>query len=147
MSHMGFQPAVTSSAQTVAGEAVWGRVASLVWVVAVLAGLAGLVVGLSAGAPRMDAELVPLLCFMAVIKGAMALGAAALAQWRLRRVASAWVVWALVGSTGLMMSAPGLIWGLTHLVIGAVLFHAGLLVFLVAAARDGFGMKPSVALG
>jgi hypothetical protein len=40
-----------------------------------------------------------------------------------------------------MISAPGLIWGLNHLVVGAVVFHAGLLIFLVAAARDGFGIR------
>jgi hypothetical protein len=147
MNQIGFWPAVSPGGQTVADNAAWRGRAGLIWAVAGLAGAAGLIVGLAAGAPGMDAELVPLLRFMAVIKAAMALGAVALAQWRLKRAASGWVVAALAGSSGLMMSAPGLIWGLTHLVLGAVLFHAGLLVFLVAAARDGFGMKPAVSRG
>jgi hypothetical protein len=30
---------------------------------------------------------------------------------------------------------------LNHIVLGALLFHAGLVVFLVASARDGFGIR------
>jgi len=141
MSYLGDRLVIPFAASEAARREARISAAPLVWGTAAAAGLAGLVVGLLAKPPYMDAELVPLLRFMALIKAGMALGAAALTQWRLRREAGVWVAGALVGSTALMMGAPGLIWALTHVVLGAVLFHAGLVVFLVAAARDGFGVK------
>jgi len=124
-----------------------GRIspALLLWLVAGFAGAAGLAIGLSGGAAPIDTELVPLLRFMAVIKACMAIGAAGLVHWRLRRPAELPLLAPLFGSTALMMVAPGLIWGLKNLILGAVLFHAGLIAFLIAAARDGFA-KPRKGL-
>jgi hypothetical protein len=115
--------------------------ALLVWGIGGAAGLVGLLIGLQAAPPRMDAALVPLLRFMAVIKAGMAVGAGALVQWRLQGDAGIWLKWSLLGATALMMVGPGVIWGLNHIVLGALLFHAGLVVFLVASARDGFGIR------
>jgi hypothetical protein len=141
MSFLGGPPVPTSTAQTIVRREIRFSPSIMVWLVAATAGLAGVLLGLQSAPPRMDAELVPLLRFMAVLKAAMAIGAAALVQWRLRGHARVPLKLALLGSTALMMSAPGLIWSLNHLVAGAVVFHTGLLVFLVAAARDGFGIR------
>jgi len=144
MSFLGRPPEAASASQSVrpVPSARAGlSPALLVWGIGGAAGLVGLLIALRSAAPPMDAQLVPLLRFMAVIKGAMAVGAAALAQWRLQGEAGPWLKWSLLGATALMMVAPGVIWGLNHIVLGALLFHAGLVVFLVAAARDGFGIR------
>jgi hypothetical protein len=141
MSFLGGPPAPISAAQSMIPQAKPLPLAMLVWLVAGSAGLAGLLLGLQAAPPRIDAELVPLLRFMAVLKAGMAVGTAALVQWRLRVNAGISLKLALLGSTALMMFAPGLIWSLNHLIAGAVVFHTGLLVLLVAASRDGFGIR------
>ena len=81
--------------------------------------------------------LVLLLRFMAALKGAAALGAAALLLWRMRRPLPAPA--SLLYGAGLasMASAPGLIWSLGPVAAGAACFHAGLILFAVAALRDG----------
>jgi hypothetical protein len=144
MSFLGGPPEAASASQSVRQlPALKAQVSPglLVWGIAGAAGFLGLLIGLQSQHPPMDAELVPLLRFMAVIKGAMAVGAAALVQWRLQGEAGAVLKWSLLGALALMMVAPGVIWGLNHIVLGALLFHAGLVVFLVAAARDGFGIR------
>jgi hypothetical protein len=141
MSFVGGPPIPASSAQTIVRHKTGFPPTLQLWLFAGAAGLAGLWLGLQAAPPRMDAELVPLLRFMAVLKAGMAIGAAALVQWRLQSPTGALLRLALIGSTALMMGAPGVIWGLRHLVVGAVVFHTGLLIFLVAAARDGFGIR------
>jgi hypothetical protein len=144
MSFLGGPPEAASASQSVRPlPAAKARLspALLVWGIGGAAGLAGLLIGLRSAPPPMDPALVPLLRFMAVIKGAMAVGAGALAQWRLQGDAGIWLKWSLLGATALMMVAPGVIWGLNHIVLGALLFHAGLVVFLVASARDGFGIR------
>lgn len=102
------------------------------------AGLAGVVVGrwLEAGTGDMEWQLVLLLRFMAVVKGAMALGALALVQWRLRRPASAPLALGYAAALMPMALAPGLIWSLAAIAPGAACFHAGFLLFLVLAWRD-----------
>jgi hypothetical protein len=144
MSFLGRPPEAASASQSVRqppAEKARVSPALLVWGIAGAAGFLGLLLGLQSPPPRMDAELVPLLRFMAVLKVGMAAGAAALVQWRLQGDAGPGLRWSLLGATALMMAAPGLIWQLNHIVLGALLFHAGLVVFLVAAARDGFGIR------
>jgi hypothetical protein len=141
MSFIGGPPAPASNALASVRPKTRFSPALQLWLILGATGLAGLWLGLQASPPRMDPELVPLLRFMAVLKAGMAIGAAALAQWRLQSPTGVPLKLALLGSTALMISAPGLIWGLNHLVVGAVVFHAGLLIFLVAAARDGFGIR------
>lgn len=102
---------------------------------AVLAGFA--VAGWGADAPRMaDGELTHLLRMMAVLKLVLALGAAFLVDWRLRQPVGPRAVAAYVAGAGMMAAGPGLIWGLAHLVLGAVLFHAGVAMLLVLACKD-----------
>ncbi len=83
-----------------------------------------------------EASLVMLLRFMAVCKAAGVLGAAALVVWRLGRPLGATAFAGYVVTLALMAAAPGMIWSLSLIAPGALVFHAGLLTFLVLAARD-----------
>jgi hypothetical protein len=83
-----------------------------------------------------DGELSMLLRFMAVVKATMALAALAATFWRLGYPASPMLATAYVGAMVLMCAAPGLIWQLAHVAIGAALFHAGLLLLVVALFAD-----------
>jgi hypothetical protein len=74
--------------------------------------------------------------FMAGLKSLMALGAAAGVMWRLGGPASgAWLA-AYAGACGAMAAGPVLIWGLTHVGLGALLLHGGLLACVVMLWRD-----------
>lgn len=83
-----------------------------------------------------EGPLVLLLRFMAICKAAGVLGAAALVAWRLGRPLASAAFAGYVAALGLMAAAPGLIWSLGLIAPGALVFHVGLLGFLVLAARD-----------
>ena len=97
--------------------------------------------GGSSGA--MEWQLTLLLRFMVLIKAAMVLGAVALAQWRLRASISDAMAIGLVAATATMALAPGLIWSMHHIILGAACFHAGLLAYLLLAWRDGSVRLPA----
>ena len=82
-------------------------------------------------------DLAHLLRMMALLKLALAVGAACLVDWRLRQPVSARVAAGYLLAAGLVVTAPGLIWGLAHVVLGAALFHAGLALLIVLACTDG----------
>ena len=104
----------------------------------VAAFLAGAALGRAhaADASTFEGTLVMLLRFMAVCKAAGVLGAAALVAWRLGRPLGTPVFAGYLAALAAMAVAPGLIWSLGLIAPGALLFHAGLLTFLVLAARD-----------
>ena len=104
----------------------------------VVAAFAGVALGRAhaADASGFEGTLVLLLRFMAICKAAGVLGAAALVVWRLGRPLGATAFAGYVVALALMAAAPGLIWGLGLIAPGALVFHAGLLTFLVLAARD-----------
>lgn len=89
-----------------------------------------------------ESALVVLLRFMAACKAAAALGAAALLVWRSRRPIGDMAFATYGGGLALMAAAPGMIWSLGLIAPGALLFHAGLLVFAVTAARDDAVASP-----
>lgn len=107
--------------------ASWAKV---VWGVAAIGAVAGaFATGAAATAAAAQADgpdLLMLLRFMAGVKGLMGLGLIALAAWRLgfpaRPAIAAWYTI----TCGLMPLGAGLIWGLAHVALGAVLFHAGM---------------------
>ena len=112
---------------------------------AILAVAAGLAIGhqpAAHGAAPTDADLARLLRFMALIKAALAVLAVGLVYWRLRHPASPRLATAYVGALALMAAGPGLIWSMTHIIAGAVLFHAGLLGFLALGWTDDAGPLP-----
>jgi hypothetical protein len=84
-----------------------------------------------------ETEFTTLLRFMALMKAAMALGAAVLICWRLKYPASRRLAVAYIIAAVLMAAAPGLIWHMTAIWKGAALFHAGLVLFLILAWADG----------
>ena len=101
------------------------------------AGVAGLLV--PAGAA--DLELRTLLRFMAVIKGAMALGAAALAGWRMGWAVRPGVAGAYVLAVSAAAFGSGLIWQLGHVGTGALLVHGGLASLALVAWLDRAGWE------
>ncbi len=116
--------------------------AALLYAAVGAAGLGGFVAGrwagrwAGSGSEGMEWQLVFLLRFMALVKGAMVLGALGLTQWRLRRPASDRLALGYGVALAAMALAPGLIWSLDAIALGAACFHAGLLVFFVLAWRD-----------
>ena len=77
---------------------------------------------------------------MALLKGTMAAAAVWLAHRLLGRRLDAGTAAGLVLAAGMMAAAPVLIWHVAHVVAGAVLFHAGLVLLLV------LGWRPAEAL-
>ena len=83
-----------------------------------------------------DPALTRLLRAMAVIKAGMAAGVIAVVFWRLGVGVKPIVLGAYSVVSAAMASGPILIWGMTHLVLGAVLLHAGLVAGAIMLWRD-----------
>ena len=77
-----------------------------------------------------------LLRAMAGLKTLMALAAAAAVLWRLHAPTSLARLASYSTAAAAMMAGPGLIWGLVHIALGALLLHAGLAATLVVLWRD-----------
>ncbi len=108
-------------------------------VIAALAFVGGFLPGTEAAsqaASLADPDLTRLLRAMAAIKALLAAGAISAVVWRLGvPVALRWfVAYALACSA--MSAGPGLIWGIAHVGIGALLLHGGLLACVVLLWRD-----------
>lgn len=86
-----------------------------------------------------DPELATLLRFMAVVKAAMALGAAALVGWRFGSPVRAATALAYIAGASSMAAGAGLIWQLGHIGAGALLVHGGLLALAGIAWLDRTG--------
>ena len=84
-----------------------------------------------------DPELARLLSGMALIKAAIAVAALGVIAWRLGWPASPRLAAGYTVAGALMAAGPGLIWGMAHLVAGAMVFHAGLAMLIVLAWADG----------
>jgi hypothetical protein len=113
------------------------RPTSVLLIAIVSAGLGfAAALALGSGPAAADPELMLLIRFMAVLKAGMALLGMALAAWRLRYPASTRMAAGYVVAVALMAGAPGLIWEMSHIVAGAVVFHAGLGIFLTCAWAD-----------
>ena len=76
------------------------------------------------------ADLTHLLRFMAVLKGAMAFGAAAALLWRLKAAVPPIRFAAYAGAASCMVAGPGLMWSMAHVGLGALLLHGGLVATL-----------------
>ncbi len=92
-----------------------------------------------------DPELLMLLRFMAVVKAAMALGAAALVAWRLGRPVRPATGIGYVAATSSMAAGAGLIWQLEHVAAGAVLVHGGLVAMGALAWMDRAGWVQAIS--
>ena len=81
-------------------------------------------------------DLVRLLRFMAAVKGVLALGAVAVAWWRLGYPASARLAMAAITACALMAAGCGVVWCMAHIVLGSALFYAGLLSLVALGYVD-----------
>jgi hypothetical protein len=126
------------------------RMPSLAWrplvgVCLALAAVAGFSLGGEAATPLAaepaDPELARLLQFMAIVKGLSSIAIGALIAWRLGQPTVARLAIAYGAAGAMLFAAPGLVWRMQHVAAGALLFHAGLVVFLATAAMDGGGKR------
>ncbi len=104
---------------------------------AAVLGAAALALATQAG-PH-DPELATLLRFMAVVKAAMALGAAVLVGWRFGSPVRPTAALGYVAGASSMAGGAGLIWQLGHIGTGALLVHGGLLALAGLAWLDRAG--------
>jgi hypothetical protein len=82
------------------------------------------------------AALTRLMRFMAVIKAGMAVAVSAAVLWRLgATITLPWFI-GYATSCAAMAAGPGLIWGMAHIGLGALLLHGGLLISIVLVWRD-----------
>jgi hypothetical protein len=82
------------------------------------------------------AALTRLMRFMAALKGGIALAAAAAVLWRLNAAISLPWFAAYALACGAMSAGPGLIWGMAHVGLGALLLHGGLFATILLFWRD-----------
>jgi hypothetical protein len=102
----------------------------------VLSVAAAVVVAGAIPGPLRDAGLVRLMRGMALIKGAIVLGASAVLAWRIGRPISAGLLAGYLGGAWAMAFATTLIWQLAAIAPSAIAFHAGELTLLALAWRD-----------
>ncbi len=81
-------------------------------------------------------DLTRLLRFMAVLKAAIAVTAAAVVFWRLGVAVSLPWLAAYGVAVGAMAAGPGLIWAMVHVGLGALLLHGGLFATILLLWRD-----------
>ncbi len=81
-------------------------------------------------------ELTRLLRFMAAVKGVLALGAVGAVLWRLGSAIGLGRFVAYGACCAVMVTGPGLIWGMAHVGLGALLLHGGLFGLIVLLWRD-----------
>lgn len=131
-------PSVGSATASKAISPAWGR-STLVLVIlaAVAAGLlaTGADTASQAVAQAGD-DLTRLLRAMAVLKAAMAVGAAAAVLWRLGAAVTPAGLAAYAAACGAMAAGPGVIWDMAHVGLGAALLHGGLLATGLLLWRD-----------
>jgi hypothetical protein len=82
------------------------------------------------------AELTRLMRFMAAIKLVIAIAGAAAVLWRLGVAISLLWFTAYAVTCTAMVAGPGLIWGMAHVGLGALLLHGGLFGTIVLVWRD-----------
>ena len=88
------------------------------------------------------ADLARLLRAMAVMKALAAAGLAAAVVWRAALPASGARLAGYALACAAMAAGPGLIWGMAHVRLGALLLHGGLLATVVLLWRDpGMGAR------
>jgi hypothetical protein len=73
---------------------------------------------------------------MAVLKAAIAVGAAAAVYWRLGAAVSLPWLAAYGVAGGAMAAGPGVIWAMAHVGLGALLLHGGLFATILLLWRD-----------
>lgn len=93
---------------------------------------------------RFEPGLATLLRGMAAIKTLMVVAAIALLAWRFGRPVAKRIACAYVIGASFVTGATTMIWQLSAIVPASAVFHAGLLMLLVAAWRDEAPLGPRV---
>lgn len=73
---------------------------------------------------------------MAAIKGGIAIAGSAVVLWRLGAAISPPWLAAYAITCASMALGPGLIWSMSHVVLGALLLHGGLFATMILLWRD-----------
>ncbi len=130
-------PAFTIRIAGLSAHTTWRTAACVIaGMSAVLGFLATSPAATSASVHAAGRELEMLLRFMAVVKAGFALGLVSLAAWRLGFPAQPGIATAYLAACALMPAGAGLIWGLAHVVIGALLFHSGMILLIAVGWVD-----------
>ena len=135
--HAQAQPAASSSRDGFVKPVI---AKTLLLVVIALAAAGGIYATDSATTARVIAgaggDWANLLRAMAALKLLFVGAASAAVMWRLGAPISAtrWVCYAL--AAGVAWTGPGLIWGLAHIALGALLLHGGLFAMAILVWRD-----------
>lgn len=140
MTDLTHQPAFAAPAYSGFARGPWP---ALPYLCVFAAGTAGVLLGRAMGgeADAFESKLLLLLRFMAVMKFVGVLAAAGAVHWRLTAPVAPRLAMAYLVALLPMALAPGLIWSLGGIALGALLFHVGFLAFLVLAWKDG-GARP-----
>ena len=113
---------------------------SVLIIVLVAAGAAGFAADYGTAAAHAAASADPgltrVLRAMAVMKSAIAAGAAAAVFWRLGGAISATRLCAYAVASAAMAAGPGLVWTMVNVATGALLLHAGLAATAILLWRD-----------
>jgi len=112
------------------------RLVMVPWLTALLVVLLALWVGHPAPFLASGADTVPLLRSFALLKAAIILAALLAVSWRLTWSVSQRLFVGYLAAIAAMAAAAGLVWQLTWLGPVSMLFHGGLLLFLLTAWRD-----------
>ncbi len=86
--------------------------------------------------PALEPDLLRLLHGMVLIKGLIALAAAALVYWRLGRPIARPLATGYIGALCLCAAALGWLWGLHLMLIGALCFYGGLASLYLVGRHD-----------
>ena len=84
-----------------------------------------------------DAELIRVLQFMTLAKGLIGAGALWMLSIRFRYPIAPRHAFAYIAGAAIMASGPGAMWTTAHIILGSVLFYAGLGVIVMLALTDG----------
>ncbi|MBS0560106.1 MAG: hypothetical protein JSR21_08635 [Proteobacteria bacterium] len=90
----------------------------------------------AAGLAAADPQYAMLMRAMAGLKAVFALAAAGAVFWRLGAPAAFPWLAAYLAAAAAMAAGPGLIWGIAHIGLGALLLHGGLLATVLLLWRD-----------
>jgi len=131
----------TAIAATPRGFAISPTAARLGFLLVVCAAIAAGFVTTGADATaaaiaRDGADLTRLMRFMAGLKAMIAVGATAAVFWRMGTAITPPWFGAYALTTAAMAAGPGLIWGMAHVGVGALLLHGGLFATILLLWRD-----------
>ena len=89
------------------------------------------------GAPTPDAELARVLQFMTLAKGLIGAGALWLVSIRFRYPIAPHLAFGYIAGGAVMAAGPGAMWTTAHIILGSLLFYAGLAAMAVLGSIDG----------